>query len=534
MSASTSPFNLTGTERRLLAVAPRARAQLIVVLALITVGGVAVVVQAVALGDLVTALTHHGVGASAPAWRFGGSLGAAALAAAGIDVVATRFAGDAAETLVAATFASLTATQRLSPARVGGLTTALTSGLDGLDAYFRRFLPALLQCAVVPIGLIGWIASRQPLAAAILLVVALTLPLAMAIVGRRSGGAAAAQWRSLHALSSRYFELLDGLTTLRLLNRVDAAAAEVTAATASFGATTMKVLALAFRSALVVEFASGVAVGLVAMEVGFGLLDGTTSLATAVAITVVAAEVLVPLRRVGAEFHAVQGATAAATAVFDHLATSAAARPRERCQDGVSLDGIVLRLGEGRTIGPLTAAARPGSPLEVTGPSGVGKSTLLAALCGLTDPVAGTIGVPDPTGPVAYAPQSTYLLATSLSENLRVAAPEASDDEVDRTARRVGLGDLLDALPRGLDTPVGDGGVQLSAGELRKVGVARVLLSRAALCVVDEPFANLDEQSTSEVRMVLADLAATRTLVLAHHGVAPALAAATILRVVAT
>jgi len=528
MSRSASPFTVGDDDRRLLSTAPKSMSLVATVGLLLAAMAVAVAFQAAALGTLIAAIVHGRSLDGAALWLFVSSVAALLIVGHLVDVVTARWARRAGDALVEDALAAMASGPTVAPDRVGGLTVALTSGLDGLQGYFGRYLPALLQCAIVPIGLLIWIATLDPIAGAILVVMAGSLPVVMARLGASGAAASAKQWRSLHALSARYFELLDGLTTLRLLNQVDRAEREVAGATASFSTATMAALRIAFRAAVAMEFLSGVAVGLVAMELGFGLLSGHHALATSLTIVLVAAEVFAPLRRVGTEYHAARSAISAANAIADFTSHGEGDPPPLTAHPTLELRDLVVTLSSGDDLPPLSGEVRPGLPLEITGPSGVGKSTTLSTILGLHAARSGSIGLPGAsTGAIAAAPQQPFLFATTLAENLRLFRPEATDQDLADATAAVGLTDLIAALPVGLATQVGDGGTSFSAGELRRIGIARVLLADRPVAVLDEPTANLDAAARSAMQTVLEHLARTRCLVVVHHEAAPMFATST-------
>jgi ATP-binding cassette subfamily C protein CydD len=341
------------------------------------------------------------------------------------------------------------------------------------------------------------------------------MPVITAKVATRATASAAKQWRALYSLSARYSELLHGLTTLRLLNATSQAKREVDEATKNYGSATMSALRLAFQSSLAAEFTTGVAIGLTAMVVGFQLLAGTVPVAAAFTILLIAAEVYAPLRRTSAEFHNAASGRAAAATLFELMDQS----PEP------SLDTVVLNaesttlsfnqtsisLREDRTTLPLTALLETGDVLVVTGVSGSGKSTLLQA-------IATTLG-----SNASFMPQRIDLFSATVTENLVLDGRLVVEQDLVAACRVTGFDRVVDELPMGFDTLLGDGGVTLSAGELRKLGLTRALLSDRPVVILDEPTANLDEASLEHLARGLHQAIERRIVIMSAHGQAPLL-----------
>jgi ATP-binding cassette subfamily C protein CydD len=177
----------------------------------------------------------------------------------------------------------------------------------------------------------------------------------------------------------------------------------------------------------------------------------------------------------------------------------------------------VVHPGRGRVLGPLDLALGHGEVLVVTGPSGSGKSSLLQLIAGFVGPEQGERRL---AAGVAYAwlDQRPLLVQGSLADNLRLAAPEATTAQMREALSRAGLATLLESLPLGLDTPLGERGEGLSGGQVQRLALARVFLSPAPLVLLDEPTASLDADTEARVVEALDALAAEgRTLVIATH-----------------
>ena len=349
---------------------------------------------------------------------------AAALAAtltALLVVVAARaavsYGGEVAALRAAATVKSqlrraLTARSlRLGPAwlagqRAGEIATLSTRGLDGLDSYFARYLPQLVLAVLVPIAVLARVAAADWISAVVIAVTLPLIPVFAVLVGWHTKTQTRRQWRLLAALGGHFLDVVEGLPTLKVFGRARAQEAVIAKVTEDYRAATMSTLRVAFLSALVLELSAAVATALVAVEVGLRLLYGHLGYETALLVLLLTPEAFLPLRAVGAQFHASMEGAAAAGRVFEILDTeppdepqarpAAAGRPSAsadlRTQE-IRLNGITAAYpGRHRpALDGVSLTIAPGDRIVLTGPSGAGKSTLLAVLLRFIRPAAGTI-----------------------------------------------------------------------------------------------------------------------------------------------
>ncbi|MDN4175387.1 thiol reductant ABC exporter subunit CydD [Nocardioides sp. SOB77] len=501
-----------------------ARGPLAGVLASGLLGAVLVVAQAWVVTGLVVAVVRD---EPLRAWALAVAvvLGLRALTGWAGDALAARAAALVGTHLRRQVVGALLRRGRAEP----GDAVLLTRGVSAAEPYLTRYLPAVVLAGVLPLLTLAVIATQDLLSAVI---VGATLPLVPvfgALVGLATRDKAEEQWRAMAALSGYFLDVVRGLPTLVAYRRARAQSRTIGAVTDRYRRTSLGTLRLAFASSAVLELVATLSVALVAVTVGVRLAHGDLGLTTALFVLLLAPEAYWPLRRVGAEFHAAAEGVATFEAV-DALVTAAPAPPgpddrRPGLGDLVLTDVSVTHAG--RTvpaIDALTATIPARGVTVVTGPSGCGKSTLLATVADLLARDAGsvTVGGRNAAGrgwqeQVAWLPQRPVFVAGTLADNLRLGTPGASTEQLWTALRRVALAERVLALPAGLDTPLGEDGLTLSAGERARLALARVLVADRPWVLLDEPTAHLDELTEQVIVDTVAELGRTSGVVVVAH-----------------
>lgn len=418
--------------------------------------------------------------------------------------------------------------------------TLATRGLDDLGPYLVRYLPQLLLTAILTPALVLVVLGLDWVSALICVVTLPLVPLFMWLVGVMTAGASERRLRTIERLGSQVLDLLAGLPTLRAFGREIGPGARVRALGDASRRATMGTLRIAFLSGMVLELLTTLSVAIVAVGVGLRLVEGMIALVPAIAVLVLAPEVYLPLRRVGAEFHASTDGLAAAERAFTLLERPvpvAGTTPAPALAGAtLVLDGVSVRAGGRGVLAPagLTArvplgTGRPGGGRVVAlrGPSGAGKSTTALVLLGLLRPDEGRVLVEpaphaDPVDlfsvdladvdPATWWPQVTWVpqrptLAPGTVRDAVTDGRPVPDDALAAAARTTGLDDVVAGLPQGWDTPVGLGGTGLSVGQRQRVALAAALLDGEAagdgapppLVLLDEPTAHLDARGEQVV-----------------------------------
>jgi ATP-binding cassette subfamily C protein CydD len=430
---------------------------------------------------------------------------------------------------------------RLGPAhakgeRTGELATTATEGVERLDAYFARYLPQTVLCVVVPLLIVAYVFPLDRSSAVLLLATAPVIPVMMILVGSYAEDHMKLQWTALSRLGAGFLDAVQGLPTLKMFGRSGAEAEKVAAAGEEFRGRTMRVLKYAFLSGLVLEFMTAMAIALVAVTLGVRVVSGSMPFEEAFVVLLLAPEFYKPLRELGAHRHAGMEGSAAADRIFEILNTPVpvSGGPKSGSPEpgGLTVEfsgvGYAYPDGDRPALSDLTLTLEAGARTALVGHSGSGKSTLVNLLLRFMDPLHGEIlanGVRVADLPVeawreilALVPQRPHLFYGSVLENIRLARPGASREEVERAAELAGAAGFIRNLPQGYETQVGDRGARLSGGEAQRVAIARAFLKDAPVLVMDEPTSSLDPESEREIRVALERLARGRTvLVIAHR-----------------
>lgn len=430
--------------------------------------------------------------------------------------------------------------------RTGELVNTAVEGIEALEAYFSQYLPQLALAALVPLAVLGALLPRDSLSALVLLLTGPLIPLFMLLIGQAAEAQTRKQWQTLSRFSAHFLDTLQGLTTLKLLGRSRDQEATLVQISEQFRQATLNVLRVAFLSAFALEMIATLSTALLAVAIGLRLLQGKLPFEEALFILVLAPEFYLPLRLLGSRFHVGLAGVEAARRAFAILETPApwhgqGASPEAPLQGSqpvapCSIRDQVIRFhrvsfayGEGRppALQDVSFEIQPGQQVALVGPTGAGKSTLVYLLLRFLPPSQGeiTVGdrllqeIPEPEWrrQIAWVPQNPYLFHGTVAENILRARPEASQEEMVWAARQAHAEEFIRTLPQGYDTPIGERGVRLSAGQAQRLALARAFLRNAAFLILDEATAHLDPEHEAALQEALDRLRQGRPVLLIAH-----------------
>ncbi len=459
--------------------------------------------------------------------------------------------------------------------RTGELVTTALEGIEALDAYFGQYLPQLLSAALVPLTFLLLVTPLDPISGVIMAVTAPLIPFFMMLIGSQAEQLTRRQWRVLSRMGAHFLDVLQGLTTLKVLGRSAEQTEIIARISEDYRQRTMAVLRVTFLSALMLEMLSTLSVAIVAVEVGLRLLYGSLSFQQAFFVLLLAPEFYMPLRALGARFHAgVAGATAAQR-IYQVLETPLAkstaqllvseretevehtsAAPDEKMPirvqpfsgtavfdsvEAVHLSALVkcspihfvdvhfaYQDGTRPALRGVSFTLPPERKIALVGPSGSGKSTVVQLLLRFIEPQQGTIrvgeiplGLVDPSvwrTQVAWVAQQPYLLNASVADNIQLGQPHATMEQVIAAAHLAHADIFIRELPNGYDTLIGERGTRLSGGQAQRIAIARAFLKDAPLLILDEATSSLDVQHEELLQASITQLMRGRTvLVIAHR-----------------
>lgn len=420
----------------------------------------------------------------------------------------------------------------------GALASQLLEQVDALDAYLQRYVVQAQFAVLAPLVLILVIFPFSALAATLMLLTAPLVPLFMIIVGQAAASSSRKQLHALGRLSGRFLDLIRGMRTLQQLEATEQAQQRIADSAESYRQRTMAVLRLAFLSSAVLEFFAALSIALVAVYLGLGLL-GVLPWAKeqipvpyvgALFILLLAPEFYAPLRQLGSDYHAKGDAEAALTElqplldkqIWQHSGTEPLAH-----SGAPSISARQLRVvsPDARQRLYLPELEVPsGSRLLIQGESGAGKSTFLQVLLGALE-YQGELLInqqnfqhlclADWFEQVDFLPQAPRFISGSVADNLRLAQPSATQEQMLAVLAEVGLAEVISE--RGLGLSLGERGLGLSGGQLSRLALAQLVLRARPVWLLDEPAAQLDPESRLLLHQLLARLSRGRTLILVSH-----------------
>ncbi|PIF02768.1 MAG: thiol reductant ABC exporter subunit CydD [Propionibacterium sp.] len=398
-----------------------------------------------------------------------------------------------------------------------------TKGLDALDGYFAKYLPQLGLAATVPF-IVGAVILYSDWPSAI--IIAFTLPLIpvfMALIGWTTEKATASRFAVQTKLANHFADLVEGLPTLQAFGRAKAQSRGVEITEDAHLRETMRTLTISFLSALALELLATLSVAIIAVTIGTRLLYGNVDFETALFVLVLAPEAFLPVRQVGVHYHDSADGVAAADAAFKIIETGEDISGVENtsfdseAETLASFDQVSYRYpgSEQLAVDKFSFEITSGEVVALAGTSGGGKSTILALLMGFIYPEEGKItlageNVTDWQSKVAWVAQNPGLITGTVGENVAIGFADATDADIAQALADVGAS-------FGADKHIGDDGEGLSAGERRRVALARALLriraKTAQLLVLDEPTAGLDAETEATALAAVRECGASAVVV---------------------
>jgi ATP-binding cassette subfamily C protein CydD len=478
---------------------------------------------------------------------------ALAVLRAGLDIYAGAIAATASERLQQSIrerlLRAVAASSPLDAKRPhSGETAAVVSQfVDALGPYLLRYQPARLRVIVTPLAILAAVAYVSWLAALILVIAAPVIPIFMALIGNRARAASLRHLRQLGSLNGYLLDRLQNLLTIRLFNAVEHTAHGLSDIADKVRGDTMRVLRIAFLSSAVLEFFAALGVASIAIYVGFSLLgfisvgayDTPLTLSSGLFVLLLAPEFFQPFRDFAIAYHDRAAALAGAHEILRVLDPAALRIPgddldtspyeRDRRAPEIDLTRIDMQLEPLRVpvLRAVSLTIRPGEHVAIVGPSGCGKTLLLGLIAGLVSPTSGRIAIDGAElteanagqwrRRVAWLSQKPTFVHATIKQNLLLGRDGCNNSALKAAMADVALQDVVDRLPRGLESKIGEQGFGLSGGEAQRLALARAIAADCDVIVADEPTEHLDADTADIVIAALLRHARERTLIVATH-----------------
>ena len=435
---------------------------------------------------------------------------------------------------------------RLGPAYTdrkdtGALVSSVMEQVESLHGFFAYYLPQMVLAVLLPVAIVSVVLPISWAAGVVFTITAPLIPLFMVIVGMGAESISQRNFEALSRLSAHFLDLLQGLPTLKLFGRSKEMDASVMKASRAYRKRTMAVLRVAFLSSAVLEFFSSLAIALIAVYLGmrflgyvsFGSYGAPLTFCQGFFILLLAPEFYWPLRELGKHYHTraeAIGATAEIVNILNTKITPSVFTPLGNAGSAaLVLRNIHFTYPDQRetALNNLNLEIHSRERVALVGASGAGKSTLINLLLGFIRPQQGSICVRTSGGKelsaaewrrhIGWVGQTPHLFHGSIVDNILMARPEATVQEVEQAARSARAWDFIQQLPQGINTIVGERGWGLSRGQAQRVALARAFLKDASFILLDEPTASLDAENESLVMAALHELSRKRTLLWVTH-----------------
>ncbi len=416
----------------------------------------------------------------------------------------------------------------------GRLVTLAVEGIDQIKTYVEKTIPRMIGVAIIPVVIVIYVFTVDVISAVILIVSVPIIIIFMILLGLAAQKMADRQYHTYRILSNHFVDSLKGLETLKYLGRSIKHIRNIGLVSEQYRKATLKTLRVAFLSSFALDFFTSLSIAFVAVGLGFRLIEGAITLFPALTILILAPEYFLPIRQVGSDYHATLDGQIALDEVEKIIEKREAipSRPEKLFDKAdnslhIQLENVSISTDDKEILQDISFSWHGTGMVGIVGHSGAGKSTLINVLAGYLHPNEGVIKVNGQETKtlyhqqwlehIAYIPQHPYIFPTSLANNIRFYEPDAPDDAIEEIIDQIGMRSFVDQLPDGIHERIGEGGRMLSGGQEQRIAMARALLSKRQIILLDEPTAHLDIETEYEIRQIMLELFKDKLVFFATH-----------------
>ncbi|MBS7577365.1 MULTISPECIES: thiol reductant ABC exporter subunit CydD [unclassified Enterococcus] len=415
----------------------------------------------------------------------------------------------------------------------GNVTTMLIEGIHQVENYLQLILVKIINMTVIPIVLLVGIFILDWESGVVLFLVFPLIIIFMIILGYAAQSKADRQYRTFQILSNHFIDSLRGIDTLQVFGISKKYEKSIYQTSENFRKATISTLKVAILSTFALDFFTTLSVAIVAVLLGLRLLDGNILLFPALTTLILAPEYFLPIRDFASDYHATldgKNAMAEMGTIISEQEAEIKQMPLQKwsAQGHAQFNQLSYRYEQKLALSDVSFSVSGFQKIGIVGMSGSGKSTLINLISGFFQPTQGEFKIDqvalknlsqkDWQRQLAYIPQNPYIFHKTLRENLAFYHPEATDEQLMAVINQLDLQGLLDELPAGLDTVIGDGKRSLSGGQAQRVALARALLdSERKILLFDEPTAHLDIETELALKEKMLPLMANKLVFFATH-----------------
>ncbi|WP_462411966.1 thiol reductant ABC exporter subunit CydD [Neobacillus sp. Marseille-QA0830] len=424
--------------------------------------------------------------------------------------------------------------QYISEVGTGQTVTLVMDGIFKYRGYLELIVVKTMNMLIIPVAIVVYSFWFHARSAIILLAVMPILIVFMVLLGHAAKSKADRQFQSYQMLANHFIDSLRGLETLKYLGLSKQHIKNIKKVSENYRHATISTLKIAFLSTFALDFFTMLSIATVAVFLGLGLINGTLQLSQALTILILAPEYFLPVREFGADYHATLDGKNAGKKISEILAEESSLPSMGEAMywsaNGLfSMRKVNVRYSDNDKAGlrDIDFTVAGAKRIGIIGASGAGKSTFINLLSGFITPVSGefqingnklpTLSVRNWRDQITYIPQSPYVFNDTMLNNIRFYHPEAADWEVTEAIKKAGLHEVVQSLPNGLNTLIGDGGRDLSGGQEQRIAIARAFLGRRPIIILDEPTAHLDIETEAEIKETLLELFSGKLVFFATH-----------------